>query len=55
KEKKYIYRNGRGHGRPWTQQKAQRQQYLTPSEEKALANYLPRISNNGFPIPVEFL
>ena len=36
-------------------EKAEGQQYLTPSEEKALASYLLRMSNNGFPIPVKFL
>ena len=30
----------RAHGRPSIQEKAKRQQYLTPSEEKALVEYL---------------
>ena len=36
-------------------EKAEGRQYLTPSGEKALADYLLRMSNNGFPIPVKFL
>lgn len=45
----------RAHGRPSIQEKAKRQQYLTPSEEKALVDYLLRMSNNGFPIPIKYL
>ncbi|KAF2174363.1 hypothetical protein K469DRAFT_487400, partial [Zopfia rhizophila CBS 207.26] len=45
----------RAHGRPSRQEKAKRQQYLTPSEENALVEYLLRMSNNGFPIPINFL
>jgi DDE superfamily endonuclease len=45
----------RAHGRPSKREKAESQQYLTPSEEKALVDYLLRMSNNGFPIPVKFL
>jgi DDE superfamily endonuclease len=43
----------RVHGRPSIDQKAVKQQYLTPQEEKALAEYLLRMSNNGFPILVK--
>ncbi|KAF1940397.1 hypothetical protein EJ02DRAFT_350073, partial [Clathrospora elynae] len=42
----------RAHGRPSIQDKAKSQQYLTPSEEEALVNYLLRMANNGFPIPI---
>jgi hypothetical protein len=45
----------RAHGRPSKEEKAKRQQYLTPSEEKALVEYLLRMSNNGFPVPVKCL
>jgi Tc5 transposase DNA-binding domain len=37
------------------EEKAKRQQYLNPSEEKALVKYLLRMSNNGYPIPVKYL
>jgi hypothetical protein len=42
----------RAHGRRSRQEKAERQQYLTPSEEKALVKYLLRMSNNDFPVPI---
>jgi hypothetical protein len=45
----------RAYGRPSIQEKAKRQQYLTPSEEKALVEYLLRMSNNGFPVPIKYL
>jgi hypothetical protein len=45
----------RAHGRPSREEKAKCQQYLTPSEEKALVNYALRLSNNGYPIPVQYL
>jgi hypothetical protein len=45
----------RAHGRPSRQEKAKRQQYLTPSEEKALVEYLLRMSNSGFPVPIKYL
>src|SRR5438876_1046977 len=45
----------RAHGRPSKEEKAKRQQYLTPSEEKALVGYLLRMSRNGFPVPVKHL
>jgi hypothetical protein len=45
----------RAHGRQSRKEKAKGQQYLTPSEEKALVDCLLRMSNNGFPIPVKFL
>jgi hypothetical protein len=37
----------RDHGRPSREAKAQGQQYLTPSEEKALEKYLKLIANLG--------
>ena|SRR5437763_10543400 len=45
----------RAHGRPPKEEKDKRQQYLTPSEEKALIEYLLRMSRNGFPVPVKHL
>lgn len=45
----------RAHGRRLRRREAEGQQYLTPSEEKALLSHLLRMSNNGFPIPVKFL
>ena len=43
----------RAHGRPSKEDKAQRQQYLTPVEEKALAKYLIRMSDIGYPVPIK--
>jgi hypothetical protein len=37
------------------EEKAQRQQYLTPLEEKALVKYLLRMSSNGYPVPIKYL
>ena len=45
----------RAHGRRSRQEKAEGQQYLTPSEQKALVDYLLRMFNDGFPIPAKFL
>jgi hypothetical protein len=45
----------RAHGRRPRKEKAAKQQYLTPQEEKALVNYALRMSRNGYPIPVKFL
>jgi hypothetical protein len=45
----------RAHGRPSRQEKATGQQYLTPSEEKALVNYVLRMSDYGYPVPVKYL
>jgi hypothetical protein len=44
----------RDHGRDSIQQRAAKQQYLSPQEEKALVSYLLRMSANGYPLPVEF-
>ncbi|KAF2186407.1 hypothetical protein K469DRAFT_573585, partial [Zopfia rhizophila CBS 207.26] len=35
--------------------KAKGQQYPTPSEEKALVEYLLQMSTNGFPVLVKYL
>jgi hypothetical protein len=45
----------RARGRPSRQDKAAKQQYLTPQEEKALMEYVPPMSENGYPLPVKFL
>jgi hypothetical protein len=45
----------RDHGRPSIQQKGAKQQYLTPQEEKALVNYVLRMSKNGYPLPIKFV
>ena len=45
----------RAHGQLPKEEKAKRQQHLNPSEEKALVKYLLRMSNNGYPIPIEYL
>ena len=42
-------------GRPTRRDKAVRQQYITPSEEKAVLEYALRMYERGFPIPVRFL
>jgi hypothetical protein len=40
---------------PTRSDKAAGQQYLTPSEEKALVEYVLRMCERGFPVPVKFL
>ena len=45
----------RDHGSPSIQQKGAKQQYLTPQEEKALVNYVLRMSKIGYPLPVKFV
>jgi hypothetical protein len=45
----------RDHGRCTRRQKAAKEQYLTPNEEKALAAYVLRMSKHGFPLPVKVL
>lgn len=45
----------RAHGRRSKEDKARSQQYLTPSEEKALVQYLLLMSNHGYPIPIMHL
>jgi hypothetical protein len=44
----------RDHRRVSIQQRAAKQQYLSPQEEKALVSYLLRMSANGYPLPVKF-
>jgi len=48
-----IWRHARG--KPTRSDKAAGQQYLTPSEEKAVVEYALRMYERGFPIPVKFL
>jgi hypothetical protein len=43
------------HGRPSKEENAKRQQYLTPSEEKALVYYLERMADIGYPMPIKYL
>jgi hypothetical protein len=45
----------RARGRPSRPDKAAKQQYLTPSEENALLDYVLRMSERGYPLPVKFL
>jgi hypothetical protein len=45
----------RAHGRCSKEQKAQSQQYLTPSEEKALEKFLKLISDLGNPVRIKFV
>jgi hypothetical protein len=45
----------RAQGRRSKEQKAQSQQYLTPSEEKALEKYLKGISDLGNPVRIKFV
>lgn len=45
----------RAHGRPSKKDKAIRQQYLNPSEEKALVKYLLRMRDLGFPVRIKYL
>ncbi|PQE29011.1 hypothetical protein CJF30_00004068 [Rutstroemia sp. NJR-2017a BBW] len=45
----------RDHGRRSKEKKAQGQQYLTPSEEKALEKYLKLIADLGNPVRIKYL
>lgn len=45
----------RARGRRSKEQKAQNQQYLNPSEERALLEFVLRISDLGNPIRIKFL
>ena len=45
----------RAHCKPSRKDKAAKQQYLTPSEEKAPVDYVLRTSERGYPLPVKFL
>jgi hypothetical protein len=45
----------RAHGKPSRRDKAAKQQYLTPCEEKALLEYVLRMSERGYPLLIKFL
>lgn len=45
----------REHGKQWRREKAAKEQYLTPNEEKGLAAYILRMSQNGYPLAVKAL
>jgi hypothetical protein len=45
----------RAHGRPSKEQKAKRQQYLTPCEEQTLVTFLLQTSNLGSPVRIKYL
>jgi hypothetical protein len=45
----------REHGRPSKREVAAQKQYLTPSEEKALAEYILRWAEQDFPAPVKLV
>jgi hypothetical protein len=45
----------RARGRRSKEEKAQGQQYLTPSEDKALETFLKLISDFGYPMRIKFL
>jgi hypothetical protein len=45
----------RARGRRSKEEKARSQQYLTPAEEKALAQYLKRSADLGNPVPIKYL
>jgi DDE superfamily endonuclease len=45
----------RGHGRLSRKEVAAQKQYLTPSEEKTLADYILRMAERGYPAPVKLL
>jgi hypothetical protein len=45
----------RANDKPSLADKAANQQYLTPREEQALAEYVLRLADNGYPLPVKFL
>jgi hypothetical protein len=51
--KSTTWRHARG--RPTRQDKAANQQYLTPCEEKAVLEYVLRMYERGYPLPVKFL
>jgi DDE superfamily endonuclease len=51
--KSTLWRHARG--RPTRRDKADSQQYLTPREEKALLEYVLRMDQRGYPLPVKFL
>ncbi|KAK7192829.1 transposase [Paraphaeosphaeria sporulosa] len=48
-----LYRRARG--RPCEKEKARKQQYLTPAEEKALVAFLLLMSNLGYPVRIKYI
>ena len=48
-------RRQQARGKPSRKDKAAKQQYLTPCEEKALVEYVLRLSARGHPLPVKYL
>jgi hypothetical protein len=51
--KSTLWRHARG--KPTRRDKAACQQYLTPREETALLEYVLRMDERGYPLPVKFL
>jgi hypothetical protein len=51
--KSTLWRHARG--RPTRRDKADSQQYLTSREERALLEYVLRMDQRGYPLPVKFL
>jgi hypothetical protein len=45
----------REHGRLTRREVAAQKQYLTPSEEKAFTDYVLRMTERGYPVPVKLL
>ena len=45
----------RDHGRRSREEKAQGQQYLTPSEEKALEKYMKQMADLGTPVRIKYI
>jgi hypothetical protein len=45
----------RDHGRRSREEKAQGQQYLTPSEEKALEKYMKQMADLGNPVRIKYI
>jgi hypothetical protein len=43
------------HGKRLRREKAAKEQYLTPNEEKGLSDYVLRMSQNGYPLAVKVL
>ncbi len=51
--KSTLWRHARG--KPTRRDKAANQQYLTPREERAVLEYVLRMDERGYPLPVKFL
>jgi hypothetical protein len=45
----------REHGQRSREEKAQGQQYLTPSEEKALKKYMKQMADLGTPVQIKYI